>query len=95
MTNNWTSSHMEVCVNFTLKIEINGRRNYKVQLKLEDGKVTTTLVQNPSFDFFHLNKQRLISIQTCWCGPKFVVFYMNVFHDNIVLPKLFIFYEFV
>ena len=50
---------MEVCVNFTLKVEINGRRNYRVQLKLEDGKVTTTLVQNPSFDLFSFEQTEI------------------------------------
>lgn len=85
---------MEVCVNFTLKTKVNGRHNCRVHLKLEEGKVTTSLVQNPYIDF-HLNGKRSISIQTCRCGPKFVVFYMNIFHDNIFLPKLFILYEFV
>lgn len=74
---------MEVCVDFPLKIEFICRHNCRVQLKLEEGKVTTSLVHNMEIDF-HLNGKRLISIQTCWCGPKFVVFYMKAFHDDII-----------
>jgi hypothetical protein len=39
--------------------------------------VTTSLVQNMEIDF-HLNGKGLISIQTCWCGRKFVVLYTKL-----------------